>query len=42
MKNYMKPSVEEIKLTGIEAITAGQGGQAGGAGGQESQGTVDF
>lgn len=40
MKNYMKPSVEEIKLTGIEAITSG--GQAGGAGGSASQGTVDF
>lgn len=39
MKNYMKPSVEEIKLTGIEAITSGQ---AGGAGGSGSQGTVDF
>lgn len=39
MKNYVKPSVEEIKLTGIEAITSGQ---AGGAGGSASMGTVDF
>ena len=37
MKNYIKPSVEEIKLTGIEAVTSGSG-----LGGSGSQGTVDF
>jgi len=39
MKNYVKPSVEEIKLTGIEAIT---GSGSVGPGGSGSQGTVDF
>ena len=40
MKTYTKPSVEEIKLTGIEMITAG--GQAGGASGSGSDGSINF
>lgn len=30
MKNYMKPSVEEIKLTALETITSGSNPSGGG------------
>lgn len=38
MKKYTSPSVEEIKLTGIEALTTGEGSGAGGSGGAQSGG----
>ena len=38
MKKYTSPSVEEIKLTSIEAVTSGEGGSVGGSGGANPSG----
>ncbi len=38
MKKYTSPSVEEIKLTAIEATTQGSGSGATGSGGANSGG----
>lgn len=38
MKKYTSPSVEEIKLTSIDAVTAGEGGSVSGEGGAVSGG----